>query len=93
LVDLLADLQGGVEDIRTQPVHLDQHGELIQIEATARGRPVEEGGYLWRGELRLWDNEILLGWYAASDGSVRSKGTMYSSCTPRHPRRRPMGRD
>jgi hypothetical protein len=54
-----------------------QHGELIQIEATARGRPVEEGGYLWRGELRLWDNEILLGWYAASDGSVRSKGTMY----------------
>jgi hypothetical protein len=24
--------RGGVEDIRTQPVHLDQHGELIQIE-------------------------------------------------------------
>src|SRR5215204_4933702 len=69
--------RGGVEDIRTQPVQLDQHGELIQIEATARGRPVEEGGYLWRGELRLWDNEILMGWYAASDGSVRSKGTMY----------------
>jgi hypothetical protein len=68
--------RGGVEDIRTQPVHLDQHDELIQIEATARGRPVEEGGYLWRGELRLWDNEILMGWYAASDGSVRSKGTM-----------------
>jgi hypothetical protein len=69
--------RGGVEDIRTQPVHLDQHGELIQIEATARGRPVEEGGYLWRGELRLWDNEILMGWYAAGDGSVRSKDTMY----------------
>jgi transcriptional regulator with XRE-family HTH domain len=69
--------RSGVEDIRTQPVHLDQHGELIQIEATARGRPVEEGGYLWRGELRLWDNEILMGWYAANDGSVRSKGTMY----------------
>jgi len=32
---------------------------------------------LWRGELRLWDNEIPLGWYAANDGSVRSKGTMY----------------
>jgi hypothetical protein len=28
-------------------------------------------------EFRLWDNEILMGWYAASDGSVRSKGTMY----------------
>jgi transcriptional regulator with XRE-family HTH domain len=31
--------RGGIEDIRTQPVHLDQHGELIQIEATlAAGR-------------------------------------------------------
>src|SRR6266545_5534525 len=67
----------GVEDIRVQPVSMRQHGDLIQIEATRRGRPVEEGGYLWRGELRLWDNEILMGWYAANDGSVRSKGTMY----------------
>jgi hypothetical protein len=40
-------------------------------------RPVEEGGYLWRGELRLWDNDILMDWYAANDGSVRSKGTMH----------------
>jgi transcriptional regulator with XRE-family HTH domain len=85
--------RGGVEDIRTQPVHLDQHGELIQIEATARGRSVEEGGYLWRGELRLWDNELLMGWYAANDGSVRSKGTMYFVLhPPRHQRHRPMGR-
>lgn len=29
------------------------------------------------GELRLWDNEILMGWYAADDGSVRSKGSLY----------------
>ena len=27
--------------------------------------------------MRLWDNEVLLGWYAANDGSIRSKGTMY----------------
>ncbi len=67
----------GVEDIRTQQVQLNQRGEVIQAEATSRGRPVDEGGYLWRGELRLWDNEILMGWYAAADGSVRSKGTMY----------------
>jgi hypothetical protein len=37
----------------------------------------EEGGYLWEGELRLWDNEILMGWYVAIEGAVRSKGTMY----------------
>jgi hypothetical protein len=28
----------------------------------------EDGGYLWRGEPRLWDNELLMGWY----GAVRS---------------------
>jgi transcriptional regulator with XRE-family HTH domain len=69
--------RGGIEDIRVQPVRLQQHGELIQVEAIARGRPVDQGVYLWRGEFRLWDNEILMGWYAATDGSVRSKGTMY----------------
>ncbi|MCO1656600.1 hypothetical protein [Pseudonocardia humida] len=52
------------------------HGDDIEIVAVARGRPTEGGGYLWRGELRLWDNEILMGWYAARDGAVRSKGTL-----------------
>jgi hypothetical protein len=37
----------------------------------------EEGGYLWEGELRLWDNEILMGWYVATEGAVRSKGSLY----------------
>ncbi len=27
--------------------------------------------------MRLWDNEILMGWYAAEDAAVRSKGTTY----------------
>jgi hypothetical protein len=72
----LAIVRAGPQTLRRHHGRVE-HGELIQIEATARGRPVEEGGYLWRGELRLWDNEILMGWYAANDGSVRSKGTMY----------------
>jgi transcriptional regulator with XRE-family HTH domain len=65
------------EVIALQPVRFQQQGELIDLETLARGRPVDEGGYHWRGELRLWDNEILMGWYAALDGGVRSKGTMY----------------
>jgi len=72
----------GIEDIRIQPVSMRQQGDLIQIEATRRGRPIAEGGYLWRGELRLWDNEILMGWYAANEGAVRSKGTMYFHMHP-----------
>lgn len=67
----------GAELIAVQPVRMRQQGELIQIESIARGRDLEDGGYQWRGELRLWDNEILMGWYASVEPTVRSKGTMF----------------
>ena len=67
----------GVEKIATQPVHMRQEGDLVHIAATQRGLSAEEGGYLWTGELRLWDNQVFTGWYAAADGAVRSKGTMF----------------
>lgn len=67
----------GAEVITTQEVHLKQQGDLIDVQTTTRGIAIEDGGYHWRGEMRLRDNEILMGWYAASDGSVRSKGTIY----------------
>jgi transcriptional regulator with XRE-family HTH domain len=67
----------GEEVITLQEVRFRQQGELINLETITRGISVEDGGYHWRGELRLWDNEILMGWYAALDGGVRSKGTMY----------------
>jgi len=56
---------------------IKQEGSTLHIATLTRGLSVEEGGYHWSGELRLWDNEILMGWYAANDGSIRSKGTMY----------------
>jgi hypothetical protein len=66
-----------------QPVHLAQEDELLEVAATAHGLSKDEGGgYLWRGELRLWDNALLMGWYAAVDGGVRSKGTMYFVLSP-----------
>jgi transcriptional regulator with XRE-family HTH domain len=67
----------GVEKLATQRVEMHQEGELIQISTLTHGLSADEGGYHWSGELRLWDNEILMGWYAANEGSIRSKGTMY----------------
>jgi hypothetical protein len=67
----------GAEKLATQQVELRQEGELIQVSTITHGLSAEEGGYHWSGELRLWDNEILMGWYAANEGSIRSKGTMY----------------
>jgi hypothetical protein len=65
------------EVLAVQPVRFHQLGDEIKMKALRRGRPIADGGYLGRGELRLWDNELLMGWYAANDGSVRSKGTLY----------------
>lgn len=73
----------GQEVHRLQPVeieHLD--GDGLTIRALERGAEVTDGGYLWEGELRLWDNAILMGWYAATEGSIRSKGTLYFALHP-----------
>jgi hypothetical protein len=84
-IDLTGDWWSGwqtfrddVEHLACQPVRFAQDGEMIDIAAKAHGLTEEQGGgYLWRGELRLWDNQLLMGWYAASEGAVRSKGTLY----------------
>jgi transcriptional regulator with XRE-family HTH domain len=69
--------RSGTEKIATQEVEIKQEGSTLHLATLTRGLSVEEGGYHWNGELRLWDNEILMGWYASNDGSIRSKGTMY----------------
>src|SRR5215472_6454414 len=69
--------RSGDEKIASQQVEIKQEGDLLQVATITRGLSEAEGGYHWSGELRLWDNEVLMGWYAANDGSIRSKGTMY----------------
>jgi transcriptional regulator with XRE-family HTH domain len=72
----------GVEKIATQKVEMQQQGELIRVSTITHGLSDEEGGYHWDGELRLWDNEILMGWYASNEGANRDKGTMYFTLHP-----------
>ena len=67
----------GTEKIASQQVEIKQEGDRMRVATITHGLPVEEGGYHWNGELQLWDNELLMGWYAANEGSIRSKGTMY----------------
>lgn len=66
----------GVARIDVHPLEVHQRGELLQLDAD-RALPVAEGSYRWRGELRLWDNEALIGWYRSTDAAVRSKGSLY----------------
>ena len=72
----------GVEVINPHQVRITQRGDALDIVATTRGTPLDEGGYLWRGEMRVWDNEAVMGWYAADEGAVRSKGTVYFALHP-----------
>lgn len=76
----------GEEAIAVQEVRLAQHADNIEVQTVTHG--LAETGYHWTGEFRLWDNEVLLGWYAANDGSVRSKGTMYFVLHPHGTRMR-----
>lgn len=72
----------GQEHIDYHQVRVRQNRSHLRFWAITRARPVEEGGYLWTGEMRLWGNETLMGWYVADDGSVRSKGTVYFAVHP-----------
>jgi len=68
----------GEEVLNPQEVNIEQHGETADVVSVTRGAlSLEKGGYLWRGEVKLWDNEILTGWYTASESAVRSKGVMF----------------
>lgn len=72
----------GVERFAPQIVRIRQSDSNLTWWAATRGVEINNGGYLWRGELRLWDNAIVMGWYAAEDGSVQSKGVVYLRLNP-----------
>jgi transcriptional regulator with XRE-family HTH domain len=72
----------GVEVVNPHQIRITQRGDALDVVATTRGTPLDEGGYLWRGEMRVWDNEAVMGWYAADEGAVRSKGTVYFALHP-----------
>src|SRR5215467_4776491 len=71
----------GIPRVDVHLLEVHQQGDLLQLDAD-RALPVAEGSYQWRGELRLWDNEALIGWYRSTDAAVRSKGSMYLALHP-----------
>jgi transcriptional regulator with XRE-family HTH domain len=72
----------GTEVINPHQIRITQRGDTLDVVATTRGTPLDAGGYLWRGEMRIFDNEAAMGWYVADEGAVRSKGTMYFTIHP-----------
>ncbi|MEU4709487.1 helix-turn-helix transcriptional regulator [Nocardia salmonicida] len=66
----------GVSRVDVHSLQVVQDRDWLEILAE-RARPVEDGSYAWRGQLKVWDREAAMGWYTAADGAVRSKGTMF----------------
>jgi transcriptional regulator with XRE-family HTH domain len=68
------------EVVNVHEIRMHPRGDVLDVAATTRGtQTLDDGGYLWRGEMRVWDNEVVMGWYIATEGAVRSKGTMFFS--------------
>lgn len=67
----------GQEIVATEPVEMEQHGLTVRIRALERSQENVHGAYLWAGELRVWEDHVLMGWYVAEDPNVRSKGTFF----------------
>lgn len=73
----------GEEYVSSQEVRIEQEeNRIYRIESTTRGLALEDGGYMWRGMFELHDNQVLMGWYAASEAAVRSKGTLFFAVHP-----------
>ena len=67
-----------IEYVACQEVRIVQEEDTVyRVESTTRGLSLEDGGYMWRGKLELHDNQLLMGWYVATEAAVRSKGTMF----------------
>ncbi|WP_218008884.1 helix-turn-helix domain-containing protein [Nocardia jiangxiensis] len=68
----------GISRVDVHSMTATQQGDRIHLDASrAVNVDLEGGTYAWRGEVRIWDNEALIGWYRATDGAVRSKGSIY----------------
>ncbi len=67
----------GREIINTEVLRIKQRGRKITIENLEKSPENKIGGYLWKGEARIYDNEHILGIYLATEPNVISKGTIY----------------
>ena len=89
-VDLAGDwwaawetFKDGERRVATHSLVLVQRGDRIYADADRGREPdVGDGGYRWRGELKLWDSRSLIGWYRSTEPGVRSKGSMYFALNP-----------
>lgn len=67
----------GKENINTEVLRIKQKRNKITMENLEKSAENKLGGYLWRAETTLYDNEHIIGHYLPSERNIVSKGTLY----------------
>lgn len=67
----------GKEVLSKEILNIKQKGEKIIMENVERSSEHKPGGYLWRGEAKIFDNQHIVGSYQAREKNVVAKGTFY----------------
>lgn len=68
----------GEESLDTEVVDVRQRRrDVLTLENRERSPENRIGGFLWRGECRVYDGHYLMGTYVAREPNIRSKGTLY----------------
>jgi hypothetical protein len=67
----------GKENVNIEVLEIKQKGRKITMENVQKSPENTLGGYLWRGECKIFDNEHILGHYLPREANVSSKGTIY----------------
>jgi transcriptional regulator with XRE-family HTH domain len=62
--------------LAVEELHIAQHEQTVRLIAE-HGSPIDQGRSEWRCNLRLWHNQVLIGWFYGPEETVESKGTVY----------------
>lgn len=68
--------------LNTEELVFKQRGLRIKVRNLAASAENPRGGYLWRGELRIYDREYLIGWYESIEPAVPARGSLYFHLNP-----------
>lgn len=69
-------VEHGERTVIVQELQAIQHKKTLRLTAEQAG-VANPGTRGWRGDLRLWDNEVLLGAYQVAAEPFRSRGTLF----------------
>jgi hypothetical protein len=67
----------GKEVLNTELLKIKQRGRKLVIENLEVSLENKLGGYLWKGEVRLYNNQYIIGRYLPVDPNVISKGSLF----------------